>query len=328
MELPQNVHDLAINVLAHALRPFAYPLLQNQRIFWLYLLTSFAIAAAAFAYHHRGSLKQFFAHAFPASVYRHGSARVDYLYFVVNTASFGLLFAPVIIGAPAVARFVKEMLAAFVGQPGLGLADLDICGGWGAALALTVLAVLAFDFAIFAGHRLRHFVPTLWEFHKVHHSAEVLTPVTVYRMHPVDDLLIGVLVALCTGAVRGVFDFAYAGKIAELTVFKLNLVLFLFYATGNNLRHSHLWRHLLGAHRRDRRPEPGQARARAQDARAQDRRGLAPDPARLGGGGVMRQAALGPKRTGRGPVSGRRARLAEYGLLAARRRCRRRISAC
>ena len=236
MELAQNAQEFGLVVVARILTPFAYPVLQNQRIFALYLLTSFAIAVAAFAYHHRGSLKQFFAYAFPRAVYGHGSARVDYRYFVVNTITFGLLFAPIIFGAPAVARVAKAGLAALLGVPGLGFES-----GWGAALALTVLAILAFDFAIFAGHWLQHFVPTLWEFHKVHHSAEVMTPITVYRMHPVDDLLIGFLVALCTGLAQGLFDFAFAGKIEAITAFKLNLVLFLFYVTGYNLRHSHIW---------------------------------------------------------------------------------------
>jgi sterol desaturase/sphingolipid hydroxylase (fatty acid hydroxylase superfamily) len=31
-----------------------------------------------------------------------------------------------------------------------------------------------------------HRIPVLWEFHKVHHSAEVLTPISLYRAHPVD----------------------------------------------------------------------------------------------------------------------------------------------
>jgi len=32
-------------------------------------------------------------------------------------------------------------------------------------------------------------VPFLWEFHKVHHSANVLTPITAFRVHPVDTWL-------------------------------------------------------------------------------------------------------------------------------------------
>ena len=55
---------------------------------------------------------------------------------------------------------------------------------------------LAADFGFFFGHYLGHKVPLLWEFHKVHHSAEVLSPLTNYRFHPLDRVLLG----LCIGS--------------------------------------------------------------------------------------------------------------------------------
>ena len=59
-----------------------------------------------------------------------------------------------------------------------------------AVLALaTVLQVLAYELADRLSHYALHRVPALWEFHKVHHSAEVMTTLTELRQHPVENLL-------------------------------------------------------------------------------------------------------------------------------------------
>ena len=44
-----------------------------------------------------------------------------------------------------------------------------------------------------------HKIPALWEFHKVHHSAEVMTPLTELRQHPVEIIVVVNLIGLATG---------------------------------------------------------------------------------------------------------------------------------
>ena len=61
----------------------------------------------------------------------------------------------------------------------------------------------------------KHHVPVLWEFLKAHHSAQVLTPITVFRMYPIDDILSGIRTALPIGTVAGVFAWAL-GPVAEI----------------------------------------------------------------------------------------------------------------
>ena len=52
-----------------------------------------------------------------------------------------------------------------------------------------VLGVLLLsDFLIYWGHRLQHQVDFLWQFHKVHHSAEHLDWLAAHREHPLDSL--------------------------------------------------------------------------------------------------------------------------------------------
>jgi sterol desaturase/sphingolipid hydroxylase (fatty acid hydroxylase superfamily) len=45
------------------------------------------------------------------------------------------------------------------------------------------------DASRFLFHLASHRSPWLWELHKVHHSAEVLTPFTLYRLHPIEGFL-------------------------------------------------------------------------------------------------------------------------------------------
>src|ERR1700683_2245495 len=48
----------------------------------------------------------------------------------------------------------------------------------------TVALFLAYELGFFVDHTLKHRIPALWELHKAHHSAEVLTPLVNFRVHP------------------------------------------------------------------------------------------------------------------------------------------------
>lgn len=237
--------DTALSIFAKAISPFFYPVMEDQRIFWLYLLSAGFIAAGAYLYGRavngrigaaatdwRG-FKEFL---LPRDVFLHRSAIVDYKYFVINAFGMALIVSPILLGAPAVADLTKSALAPLAGAEGARLIP-----GAGDHLGYTLVMIIAMDGAIFLAHFLQHKVPALWEFHKVHHSAEVLTPITVYRMHPVDDILTGVLSALILGVVDGIFRTIYAASPTTMVLFNLNIFLFLFYLAGYNLRHSHVW---------------------------------------------------------------------------------------
>ena len=70
------------------------------------------------------------------------------------------------------------------------------------ALLISLLFLGLFIAELIWLHRLTHAVPTLWSFHKVHHSQEEMTVLTNYRRHPVDELfmrLISFWVFVVTG---------------------------------------------------------------------------------------------------------------------------------
>jgi sterol desaturase/sphingolipid hydroxylase (fatty acid hydroxylase superfamily) len=88
---------------------------------------------------------------------------------------------------------------------------------------------------------LQHTSPWLWELHKVHHSAEVLTPITVYRTHPLESYINGLRGALVTGLVAGFFAYLSRGRASSYLLLGVPAMNFLFNLLGSNLRHSHIW---------------------------------------------------------------------------------------
>jgi len=226
-------------ILAKALLPFFYPLTAHQRIYWLYLAAALALAVAVHCRRTRTNplfaADRIAAALFPWRLIAHRSAIVDYKYFFINRFAFALLIAPVLLGMPRVAEITIGLFGKIFG--GFG----NLVAGPADSVLYTLGLIVAFDAGVFLAHYLQHRVPALWEFHKIHHSAEVLTPITVYRMHPVDDILTGLLVALFTGVVEGLFQSLYATIPSVFDVLEVNIVLFAFYLVGYNLRHSHVW---------------------------------------------------------------------------------------
>ncbi|RPH53964.1 MAG: hypothetical protein EHM84_02800 [Lysobacterales bacterium] len=228
-------------LLARIADPFLSPLDPSHRVYWLYLCTALGLALALFIFggEQRGglSVRAFLRFCLPKSVYLHTSARVDYGYFIVNRIVFGVLLLPIIAAVSLLsAAGTKALLDRIWHEPAVQLSD---GAGWTAVH--TVASVLAMDLGLFLAHYLQHRLPVLWEFHKVHHSAQVLTPFTAYRMHPLDDVLAMSLSGLFAGIVLGTFNFLQPGNAGAATVLGLNAALFLYYAFGYNLRHSHVW---------------------------------------------------------------------------------------
>ena len=110
------------------------------------------------------------------------------------------------------------------------------------AVMMTLTSFVAMDFGNFYFHLLQHRSPLLWELHKVHHSAEVLTPLTALRVHPIAATLGSQFLAICAGVPASLYLYLYGNHVAELQVAGVNLFLFLWQTVlANNLAHSHVW---------------------------------------------------------------------------------------
>ncbi|MBX2861710.1 MAG: creatininase family protein [Vampirovibrio sp.] len=233
----QAVETLTANIWTPILLPFS----ASQRIYWFYLASALVMAAGIFLWQQRAagrsvSVKGMAAYLFPRQVLFHPSAVADYQYFLMNILLKTLVIVPVFaLLTPTIAGWVEGAL-----EP-VGLAGVFGRASVGIVLLVTVLAAMATDFAIFLAHYVQHKVPAFWEFHKTHHSAEVLTPITVYRMHPVDDLLTVVFVGVISGGVLGGVQYLFEEYVPIFTVVGLNILVYLYYLLGYNLRHTHVW---------------------------------------------------------------------------------------
>ena len=131
------------------------------------------------------------------------SGRADVGLFLFNVFLFGLIFGWMLITAHFVAAAVGKGLVTMLGPPQPPALPEIV------AMALVVAALLlAYEFAYWLDHYLAHTIPFLWEFHKVHHSAEILSPLTNARMHPVDTVVYYNINALVMGATGGLAQYA------------------------------------------------------------------------------------------------------------------------
>ena len=204
----------------------------EERIFWPYLVSALLVALLGAAFG-RVSLRS---ELFTRALWWHPSARADYGLFVVRALISMLLVAPLLVSPTVVAvKVVLLMARAFGAPPEWPLGSLAT------TLSYTALLFLASDGTRFLLHKAMHDVPWLWRFHQVHHSAEVMTPVTLYRTHPVEGLLVAVRGVLVTGLVGGVFSWFTRGQAVPVEVLGVNAIAFALNLAGSNLRHSHVW---------------------------------------------------------------------------------------
>ena len=97
------------------------------------------------------------------------------------------------------------------------------------------------DLSKYIVHRCMHRWQFLWAFHKVHHSAETMTPITVYRVHPEESIIYGLRGSIVIGAVIGIFAYCFGiDNFSLATLLGVNLFSFIFNVAGANLRHSHI----------------------------------------------------------------------------------------
>lgn len=204
----------------------------NKRIHVLYLLTSIILA---FYVYKKSSIKSsFIKYLFPKKIWLSKSAFVDYSLFCFNSLVKIVLIGPYIIFGFYIAFYTDEFLTVTFGFPkeSIGITQTLVFY----TIVLTVLNDL-FSYLI---HFCMHKLPFLWEFHKIHHSATSLNPLTQYRIHPFELIINNIRSILIFGLVTGLFDYLSAHQIDKLVFLGVNIFHFIFLVLGANLRHSHV----------------------------------------------------------------------------------------
>ena len=207
----------------------------QQRLFWGYLLSASFIAALFSLKTRTGTLKTTVKTALGLPHWLSKSARADYQLILINKAIY-LLFNPFLLGKLTVATLIFETMHLSLGHRNIETELPE----WLIVMGFTLFIFIFDDFARFYTHKIMHEIPWLWEFHKTHHSATSLTPLTVLRTHPVEGMLFAIRSALVQGISIGIFGFCFDDKVDLFTVLNVNIILFMFNLAGANLRHSHI----------------------------------------------------------------------------------------
>jgi sterol desaturase/sphingolipid hydroxylase (fatty acid hydroxylase superfamily) len=170
------------------------------------------------------------------SVWLHPSTLLDIQYVIVGALAFSALFGYTLLTGYGVSTGVYEGVTQLFGPPAAP-AHLPLF-----AKALIIFGLyMAFEFAYWLDHFLCHKIAFLWEFHKVHHSATVLTPFANYRVHPVDTIVYMNILSVIVGTASGLIRY-FAGDEFALTSTAVSGILYGAYmAIWGHLQHSHFW---------------------------------------------------------------------------------------
>jgi sterol desaturase/sphingolipid hydroxylase (fatty acid hydroxylase superfamily) len=204
----------------------------TKRVFVGYLASALLLGFAWLWFVQRQSFSVISQTLFSRKLWLSSSAKTDYLLWVGNKVIMALL-SPLLLGQMVLAGFLFESLH--------HIASPQAAEDWPVWLVVTLFTLVLFlldDASRYLLHRWLHHSPTLWQFHRVHHTATKLTPFTIFRSHPVEGVLFSLRSALVQGFCIGVFVFFFGSSVDLVTIFGINVLLFLFNTLGANLRHS------------------------------------------------------------------------------------------
>jgi sterol desaturase/sphingolipid hydroxylase (fatty acid hydroxylase superfamily) len=173
---------------------------------------------------------------FPKRITGSPSHSADIGYFFFGVFVFALILGFGVLSYQLLTNAVVDGLVAVFGavKP-TSLPDLV------SRSVITVILFLAYELAYWIDHYLSHRVPILWEFHKVHHTATVLTPLTVFRVHPVDMLLHANITAVVLAIANGSANYLFGKTTYQYALTDSNVILVLFIHAYIHLQHTHLW---------------------------------------------------------------------------------------
>lgn len=212
-----------------------------SRFHWISLFSAVALAVLCWARQRRRdplvARQGLLAYLFPRRIWLHRSALLDYRFVLVDKVLLAALLGVAVIlfvpGGREAGLSLQNEVVKEVGE--------DLEASLGLIVAYTLALLLTEDFLRYWAHRLMHWSPLLWQFHKVHHSPEVLVPFSQMRTHPVNGLVNLVRSGLAIGLVTGIFLLIYPSQLNAITILGINAGRFVFDAFGSHLRHSHVW---------------------------------------------------------------------------------------
>lgn len=227
------------SVLGSSLLAFWQPLSfffdASKRVFWPALLGSALFALCWLRWSSGLSVAKLCRRLVSRDYLLHPSSRLDFVLWCANSVVRLLLIAPLLISQTVIViATIKLLTWAFAVGPQWQLSVMTL------AVIYSICVFVIEDYSRFWVHRLLHKNPYLWLFHQVHHSAEVLTPFSLYRIHPIEIMIAAWRNVMVVGVVTGVFAYVFKGQINGLHLLGVDAFGLLFTLMFANLRHSHI----------------------------------------------------------------------------------------
>jgi sterol desaturase/sphingolipid hydroxylase (fatty acid hydroxylase superfamily) len=169
-------------------------------------------------------------------IWLHPSTILDIKYVLAGAFAFSILFGYTLLTAFGVANVVSGGLTRFFGSYNVP-EHVPLF-----AKALMIFGLyMAFEFSYWFDHFLSHKVAFLWEFHKVHHSAMVLTPFANWRVHPVDTIIYMNILSIVVGSVTGLIQYLAGDEFALTATGASGIMYAIYMALWGHLQHSQFW---------------------------------------------------------------------------------------
>jgi sterol desaturase/sphingolipid hydroxylase (fatty acid hydroxylase superfamily) len=182
-----------------------------------------------------GNVRDYLAYVFPRDLVTRWSCYQDCGFVVIKQFIKPFVSAPLLLLTSAkCAIFTNAILIYLFGPRDERPMSIALF------VTLLVAAVLVQDFFRFYSHRLLHRVDVFWDIHKVHHSAEYLTPLTNHRVHIIEEVIQQAVTGLSVGPLLGLAAFLTQTSISTNAVLGFDAYILTDALCFSMLRHSHI----------------------------------------------------------------------------------------
>jgi sterol desaturase/sphingolipid hydroxylase (fatty acid hydroxylase superfamily) len=235
---PSQLLQMASDALSFVVAKVVHLVLSPGTFSVASLLCALCVATLFLGRRRRGKplrLRVLLRAVFPRRLRISRSTRADVAFFFFSFFLVGVLFGWAVLSLHVVDNATNQLLAASFGAQPARLA------GWPATGVMTLVLFVAYELGYWIDHYLSHNVPFLWEFHKVHHTAEVLSPLTNFRVHPVDTIVFNNVLALVMGLAGGGAHYLLGQGAAPFTIAGSNVIVLACFFLIGHLQHTHFW---------------------------------------------------------------------------------------
>ena len=217
---------MEFDALQNILEPFLSP---SSRTHWMGLLVFFIGCFTAY-----GCSNELFI-AVWNKLKKERSIHLDIQLLVFNRIFRSVAFGGAMYATWWMSLRVANVLHSIVGEVEMVLTTSAFM------ILYSILLFVVEDATRFLLHKTLHRVPLFWKFHQVHHSATYLTPLTFFRVHPIESILYQCRSILSVGMVVGIMYWLGGAELTPLQLWGVPAFGFVLNTIFGNFRHSHIF---------------------------------------------------------------------------------------